>query len=222
MKKLLIPLFAVGAAVALPLVAQDKQGDKPVASPEQEPQEQKPEVLKLGSTVAEGVTLKGIDGVDVSFKELRGKVVILHFWSYRCPAEIHADPVFVQLEKHYADKKDVVIVGVCSNQGELGPEPAKGDDLSKRYTELREQAKKKTLKHPLYVDHGNKISDLFQGKTTPHCFVIDAKGVVQYTGALDNDPSGSKGEAATVYVRDAADALLAGKKVEVADTKPYG
>lgn len=217
MKKLLIPLCAVGGLFALPVIAQDKKDDKPVAS-----QEQKSEVLKLGSTVAEGVTLKGIDGKDVTFKELRGKVVVLHFWSYKCPAEIHGDPVFDKLEDYYKDKKDVVMVGVCSNQGELGAEPAKGDDLSKRYTELREQAKKKNLTHALYVDHGNKISDLFQGKTTPHCFVIDQKGVVQYAGALDDDPKEEKGEAAKVYVRDAADALLAGKKPEVTETKPYG
>ena len=74
----------------------------------------------------------------------------------------------------------------------------------------------------MFADHGNKVSGLFQARTTPHCFVIDQKGVLRYAGALDDDPGEKKGETAVVYVRDAADALLAGKDVAVKETKPYG
>ena len=43
-----------------------------------------------------------------------------------------------------------------------------------------------------------------------------------YAGALDDDMGGKKGDAAKIYVRDAADAVLAGKPVEVKETKAYG
>jgi hypothetical protein len=46
--------------------------------------------------------------------------------------------------------------------------------------------------------------------------------VLRYAGALDDDPRGQKGKDATFYVRDAIVALLDGKDVPLAKTKPYG
>ena len=86
----------------------------------------KPEALALGSVVPETLELVDFDGKKTTFKEWRGKAVILHFWSTLCPAEVHADPVFQKLEKHYAGSKDVVMVGIASNQNELGPKPPAG------------------------------------------------------------------------------------------------
>lgn len=216
MKLWCIAGLVLGGAVALPIVAQEKgqDGKPPVEAP-------KVELLKPGSTVPETVAMKDLDGKTQTFKDLRGKVVIVHFWSDRCPAEAHADPVMKKLEKYY-EGKDVVILGFASNQGELGAEPPKDADYSKAYGNLRSKLKEAGLSHKIIADHGNKLSTLFQAKTTPHCFVIDAKGVLAYAGALDDDLQETKGDAAKVYVRDAADALLAGKPVEVASTRPYG
>ena len=72
------------------------------------------------------------------------------------------------------------------------------------------------------VDHGNKVTDMFGGTNTPHCFVIDRDGTLRYAGALDDDPRGAKGAQATSYVRDAIEAVLAGKPVATPTTKPYG
>ena len=221
MKQSWIAWLAAGALVGLPAALaqepQDKKKDEkpPVEAP-------KSEVLKLGSTVAETLAMKDLDGKSISFKELRGKVVIVHFWSDRCPAERHADPVVKKLEEYYKGK-DVVIVGIASNQGELGEQPpADATDWSKYYVNLRKKAGEVGYTHKIYVDHGNVLSDLFQARSTPHCYVIDAKGVLRYAGALDDDPNEEKGDGATVYVRDAADALLAGKEVQVTESRSYG
>ena len=221
MNKLLIPALALCGALVVPLVAQDKgkNDDKPVPAPAPAA---KNEPYKVGSTVDEKLTLTDLDGKAIDFKSLRGKVVIVHFWSDRCPAEIHGNPVFKKLETYYADRKDVVLIGVVANQNELGAAPAKDADYSKCYTNFRDKIKETGFTHKICADHGNKLSDRFGATCTPHCFVIDAKGVLAYAGALDDDQRGSKGEAAKVYVRNAADALLAGKTVEVKETKPYG
>lgn len=180
------------------------------------------EPLKLGSVVPEAVELTDFEGEKLTFKELRGKVVIVHFWSTRCPAEKHADPIFQRLDKNYADSKDVVMIGIASNQNELGARPPKDADLSEYYKEFFEKIADLKYKHRIFADHGNVLSDLFQAKTTPHCFVIDKKGTLSYTGALDDDPRGDKGSEATIYVKDAADALATGKEIAVKETKPYG
>lgn len=210
-----IAWLALGGALALPVLAQPRVQDPP---PVEDP---KPKKLEVGSTVDETLMLVDLDGKRTTFKQFRDKVVILHFWSDRCPAEKHGDPVTKGLEGYYAGK-DVVIVGIASNQGELGEQPPKDADYSKFYGNLRKKIAEVGFKHAIYADHGNVLSDLFQARSTPHCFVVDQKGVLRYAGALDDDPSEKKGDKATVYVRDAADALLAGEDVKVKTTKPYG
>jgi thiol-disulfide isomerase/thioredoxin len=220
MKMRILSTWMIGGALLLPLAAQDpnpqpKPDDKPpVETPKVEP-------LKIGSTVPEALVLKDIDGKTTTFKDLRGKVVIIHFWSIVCPWEVHGDKVTQSFEKTYAGK-DVVILAINSNQGELGAEPAKDADYSKEYEKLRKKGKEVSFTHRIIADHGNVLSNQFQAKSTPHCFVIDQKGVLRYSGALDDDPREQKGDEATIYVRDAADALLSGKEVEVDSTKPYG
>ena len=72
------------------------------------------------------------------------------------------------------------------------------------------------------MDAKGEIGRAYGAKVTPHMFVVDPKGTVIYAGAIDDDPRGSKGEAAVNHVAVALDSLLAGKSVEVAETKPYG
>jgi thiol-disulfide isomerase/thioredoxin len=215
----LTSLLLFTAAVATPAVALVSSNSE---IPVKVEDEKKPTVFKIGSTVPETLGLPNFNGETTSFKDLRGKVVILHFWSDLCPAERHADPVFKKMEGMYADNKDVVMIGINSNQNELGSKPAKDADRATLYGKLRKKVKKIGYTHSILVDHGNVVSKLFAARSTPHCFVIDKKGVIAYSGALDDDPRGKKGETATNYLTDATTALLAGKKPAVTSTKPYG
>lgn len=209
----LASLLAAPAALGAPHAA---------LAPAAAPSGEETDKLKVGSTVPASVTLKDFEGVATSFQSLRGKYVIVHFWSDRCPAERHGDPVFLRMEKQLAESPDVVMIGIASNQNELGPKPAEGADYSKHYGDLRTKRDKVGYSHTILADHGNVVSDLFQARTTPHCYVLDKEGVIRYAGALDDDPRDAKGEAATNYPLEAVKALKAGKEPAVAETKPYG
>ena len=54
--------------------------------------------------------LPGLDGKTHKFGDYRGKVVFVHFWSIRCPAEKYAEPVILKMEKKYAGKDVVLLV----------------------------------------------------------------------------------------------------------------
>jgi thiol-disulfide isomerase/thioredoxin len=210
MKSTFLVPFALGT-LALTTPAQEKPAAPENASA--------PAVktYKLGSTVDESLTLTDLDGKAMTFKDLRGKVVLIHFWSTTCPYEEVADPKVVELEKRWKDKKDVVILAINANSTEIGAtKPADG------YAKVKEHAKKKGFTHRILADHGNKLADLFQAQSTPHCFVLDKKGVIVYAGGLDDDPKGDKGAATKQYARDAVEAALAGKDVPVKESKPYG
>jgi hypothetical protein len=55
-------------------------------------------------------------------------------------------------------------------------------------------------------------------------FVIDAKGKLAYMGAIDDDTSTNPAKVGTAknYVREALDALAAGKTIKTASTQSYG
>jgi hypothetical protein len=72
-------------------------------------------------------------------------------------------------------------------------------------------------------DSSGAVGHLYDMKTTPHVFVIAKNGTLVYDGAMDNQPDPSHDpRAAKNYVNDAVNELLAGKPVEVSQTKPYG
>jgi thiol-disulfide isomerase/thioredoxin len=216
MKRLWIPIVTLGA-LALPLGAQEK-GAKPDAAVQHS--DKKIDPLKLGDKVDENLVMRDLDGKEYKLKDLRGKVIFIHFWSMVCPYEPGAQPKFRALLDRYKGK-DVVQLAIASNQGELGPEPAK-DSTEPAYAKIREHVKETKVAYPIIVDRGNKLSDLLGGRTTPHCFIIDKKGVLVYSGALDDDPKAEKGDTAQSYVRDAIDSVLAGKEIKVKESKPYG
>jgi len=114
----------------------------------------------------------------------------------------------------------VVFLGINANQAELGKKPEKSMEDGP-YAGLKKHAEKKGVNFPIVPDHGATLADKFGAKTTPHCFVVDEKGVIQYVGALDDDPRNKK-EKRVNYVAAAIDGLLAGEKLKTQETKPYG
>jgi hypothetical protein len=72
-------------------------------------------------------------------------------------------------------------------------------------------------------DSSGAIGRLYGMLTTPHMFVIDKTGTLVYDGAIDDQPDPSHDpHKAHNYVREAVDKTLAGEKVAVSKTKPYG
>lgn len=216
------PILTLGAMLALwtCAVAQD-----PTPKPPAPPAPAADKVLGIGDELPKGLSFRTIDGKLQAIDDLRGKVVVLHFWSTTCPWEVLAEPKLNALSAEFADK-GVVLLGVAANANEIGSVPdAKefdGKDADKLpYGKLRAKAKEVKVNHAIVVDHEARLGRLLDAKTTPHCFVFDKEGKLQYQGALDDDGQGKK-ESPTQYVRDAVVALLANEKPGIPVTKPYG
>ncbi len=220
MKRILFPLLTIGISPLLcaqgVIPVKPKSPEKPVVPQKQRPKKF-PKIFSVGKAIDPALSLKTIDGKTISFKKLLGKVVVVHFWSTRCPFVRISDPKMVALAKTYS-KKGVVFLGINANHTELQKKGTKKTD----FAELKKIAKKRGLPYPILVDPENKVADRFQARTTPHCYVIDAKGILRYQGALDNDPRGRKAEGVRNYLAEALDAVLTGKKVLKPNTRPYG
>lgn len=220
--------LALAVAGALPAQGGETQESPPTPKAEgrtQDPAEEKPLVLEVGATVPGTVGLRDTAGQPFTFEDVRGKTVVIHFWSIVCPAEKAAEPKLLKLADDYREK-DVVVLAIAANAREIGEEPApeafeaeKPED--RPYADLRAKAEAVEFNHRILVDHGGRIARLFAARTTPHCFVVDPNGVLVYSGALDDDQRG-RGDAKNPYVQNAVEAVLAERAVEPSTTRPYG
>ena len=76
----------------------------------------------------------------------------------------------------------------------------------------------------MLLDPKGTVGKAYDARTTPHMFVIDAKGTLRYMGGIDDKPTTETADVngARNYVVEAIDAVLAGKDVAETITRPYG
>jgi peroxiredoxin len=72
------------------------------------------------------------------------------------------------------------------------------------------------------MDRDGSTAKIYGALTTCHVFVIDAEGVLRYSGAVDDDPAGKKVAKAVNHVVAAITAVAGGSKVTPDRSKPYG
>ena len=158
-----------------------------------------------------------INGKTVKLNDYKGKIVVLESYNSDCPFcnNQYKTGAMQELEKDMAAKGIVwLIVNSVNpnNPSHRTPDQAK-----------QEIADKKIVATAWIDDSSGTVGHLYGMKTTPDMYVIDKNGVLVYDGAIDNKPDPQHDpRTARNYVREAVNALLAGKPVTVAETKPYG
>ena len=154
----------------------------------------------------------------IKLDELKGKIVVLEWTNNDCPFVIkHYSTGNMQALQQEAQAKGVVWLQVISSA------PGKqGHVTGTKAWELNEQRNSKP--DGVILDQDGSIGQAYLAKTTPHMYVIAADGTLAYMGAIDDNasPSPEAVKGARNYVRDAVNALDAGKPVEVTNTKSYG
>jgi peroxiredoxin len=175
------------------------------------------EVATVGKQ-APDFTLPDTDGKKHTLKEYAGKYVVLEWVNFGCPfVKKHYDSKNMQALQATYTGKDVVWLSICSS--------ASGKQGHFEGEELKTQVETHGSKATAYLtDAEGSVGRAYGAKTTPHMFVIDPKGILIYTGAIDDRPSTDKAdiEGANNYVRAALDAAMAGKNVETPVTSSYG
>ena len=149
--------------------------------------------------------------------DYKGKIVVIESYNSDCPYchNHYATGAMQELQKDLAAKGVVWLVVDSVNKKNFSyrtPEQAR-----------KEFADQKITATAWLDDSSGVIGHLYGMKTTPHMFVVDKDGTLVYDGAIDNrpEPFGDP-RSARNYVHEAVDDLLAGKPIEVSQTKPYG
>jgi len=162
-------------------------------------------------------TATDINGKTHKLSDYKDKIVVLEAYNLDCPfCANHFKSGAMQELQQWAASKGVVWL-LVNSAGKRSGSYRDAAAAKKEWNELK-------IKATAWLDdHDGKVGKLYGMKTTPHMFVIDQKGSVAYQGAIDNrpEPEGDPRKARN-YVREAITKLLAGAKVDVAETKAYG
>jgi len=105
----------------------------------------------------------------LQLKDLRGKVVLVDFWTYSCINCLRTLPHLVAWDKQYRDQ-GLVIVGVHTPEFEF----------EKDKENVKTAAKKYGIEYPIVQDNNYATWNAFGNRFWPHKYLIDADGYIRY------------------------------------------
>ena len=155
----------------------------------------------------EDFTLSDTNGANHSLADLKGKNgAVVVFLSAQCPVVRGYVSRLNELAAEY-QAKGINFIGINSNATE---------DLNWVKSNVAEYG----YKFPVLIDKGAVLADKLGATVTPEAYYIDAKNVLLYHGAIDNDRSGRN--VTDMYLKTAFDASLTGKKITRTSANAFG
>lgn len=215
MKKFLIPALIVVFSASLVARAEDKPA--PISSSQGEKKDAKKDEKPLANAEigkpAPDFTLQDVNGKTIKLSDYKGKIIVLEWFNQDCPYCQYVYGETGPLKELPERMTKAGVVWLSINTG-----ASANAEAAKKFME------KAKITTPMLLDADGKVGNAYAAKTTPHCYVIDEKGVLRYRGALDNAPMGKVAdrEAKTNYVEAAVNELKNGKAVTTTETKSYG
>lgn len=170
---------------------------------------------KIGDIV-EDFKLENVDGTMLSmssFKDAKG--FIITFTCNTCPFSVAYEDRINDLNKKYSNL-GYPVIAIMPNNVDIKP----GDNMEA----MKIRAKEKGFTFPYLIDKKQNVYPIFGATKTPHVYILEknkAGYVVKYIGAIDDNYKDAKA-VKVKYVQQAVDALLAGKDIEVKETKAIG
>lgn len=166
-------------------------------------------VLDIGKPAPVWKELLGVDDKRHSLDDLKdAKLVVVVFACNHCPVVKAYERRLIRFVDDYHEKGvEFVAISVSRQPSDQLPQ-------------MKTRASDSGFNFPYLIDPTQKIARAYGATCTPHVFVLDQQRRVVYMGKIDDHLDESKvGER---FLRDAVDALLAGKQPEVAETRQVG
>src|SRR5919198_2165498 len=112
----------------------------------------------------------------LTLSSLKGKVVLVDFWTYTCINCIRTIPHIDDWYQKYAEK-GLVVVGVHSPEFEF----------EKNYDNVREAVQKYGIKYPVILDSEHGTWNAFGNQYWPRDYLIDSQGYIRHDHIGEGD-----------------------------------
>jgi peroxiredoxin len=168
--------------------------------------------LQLGQT-APDFDLPAVDGKNYSLSSFKNsKILIVMFSCNHCPYVTGCEDRIIKLYNDFKSR-NVELIAINSNETTHHPD----DSFDHMITHARDTK----YPFPYLRDESQAIAKAYGALRTPHFYVFDTQRKLRYTGRLDDSPR-HPGKETTHELRDALEALIAGRKPAVELTNPIG
>jgi peroxiredoxin len=161
---------------------------------------------------------KDSKGNPVRLSQYRGKTVVLEWTNADCPyTHKHYASGNMQSVQALAQKNGVVWLTVISSA------PGKQGYVNGPAADALTQSRG-AVPSAVLLDPSGTLGRMYDAKTTPHMFVIDKNGALQYMGGIDSIATTDVSDIphAEPYLKEAMLAVVQGSPVAHPVTKPYG
>lgn len=166
-------------------------------------------VMDIGKPAPVWKNLPGVDGKMHSLGELeKAKAVVVVFTCNHCPVAQAYEQRLIKLANERS-KHGVEFVAISVSSYEA-------DNLEA----MKKRSADRKFPFAYLQDPTQQIGKKYGALWTPSIFLLDAKRRVVYMGGVDDSMYPEKVERR--FLKDAIDAVLAGKTVDVEETKPVG
>jgi peroxiredoxin len=158
--------------------------------------------LEIGGAVPTftAMTIQG-ESFSLSEAERNHRAIVVIFRSTLCPYSNYYNDALRDLVSSYG-AKGVLLVAVHSDRAET-------------VEEIRAHARQHGHTFPVIRDPRGELARLLDARRTPEAFVLDASGKLRYHGRIAS-------KLGAPDLRNALDALLAGKPIRPAETRSFG
>jgi thiol-disulfide isomerase/thioredoxin len=156
--------------------------------------------------------LPGTDDRNHTLAELTGKVLVLIVSCNHCPSVVAYEPRMVALANEYAPR-GVDFVAVNANDATRYPD----DGLQP----MKVRARERGFPFPYLRDDAQALVRALGARFTPEIYVFDEARKLRYHGRID-DNHRDAARVTSPDLKNALDALLAGKDPPVTATTAYG
>lgn len=185
-------------------------------------QEKEITLLPVGSK-APDFNLPGVDDRNYTLGDFSShEILVILFTCNHCPTAQAYEDRFIKIVDEY-EKKGVGFVAISPNALDaINLSELSYSDLNDGLEDMKIRARDKEYNFPyLYDGDDQKVSMAYGPVATPHAFVFDKNRNLRYSGRID-DTENPYAEPKNTDLKNALDALLAGKTPPVETTKTFG
>jgi peroxiredoxin len=159
------------------------------------------------------VKMKNVDGKEVTIAQMMGeKGALVVFTCNHCPWAKAWEERIVDIGNSFA-AKGVGVIAVNSNDPTDYPDDG--------YEAMQAKSKERKMVFPYVVDSTSGVAKAFGATKTPEAFVFDSEGKLVYHGTIDDNAKEPE-KVQERYLKDALEAVVSGKDVQVKETKALG
>jgi peroxiredoxin len=168
--------------------------------------------LNIGAPAPQ-FSLPATDGGSYSYQDLAGEqATVIMLWCNHCPYVIPNQDRVIAMQAAYRER-GVAFAAICANNALSHPADS--------FENMKRRAREKGYNFPYLHDEGQEVARAFGAERTPEVFLFDSGGALRYHGRIDDNHE-DVGRATSHDLRNAIEAVLAGRQPDPAQTGAYG